>query len=211
MNEGRARGLLRARRLLRPLCAVPLRADDRHLHPVVPGADRRPDLPARRRVAALVPAPVGGQRHCRHHRRVPALARARDRRDGPDGRPFAQRRSRLPQALPRRQPAVLRRHRQPDRALDRHFARHRARVPHARRLPQGARARLDRRRPDDDDGHVHLRARRASDLDAAVRPAGHVRDLQPLRLALRGGGARSRRDAVADVAPRRAADRPAVG
>ena len=56
-------------------------------------------------------------------------------------------------------------------------------------------------------GHVHLGPRRASDLDAAVRPAGDVRDLQPLRRPLRGGGARSRRDAVADLAPCRAADR----
>ena len=31
------------------------------------------------------------------------------------------------------------------------------------------------------DGPAHLRARRASDLDAAVRPPDHVRDLQPLR------------------------------
>ena len=106
---------------------------------------------------------------------------------------------RVPQALLRLEPAVLRHRRQPDRALDRHLARHRAGIPHARRSPQEPRAGLDRRRSDDDDGHVHLRARRASDLDAAVRPAGDVRDLQPLRRALRGGGARSRRDAVADA------------
>ena len=45
---------------------------------------------------------------------------------------------------------------------------------------------------------VQLGVRRASDLDAAVRPADHVRRLQPLRPALRGGGARSRRHLVAD-------------
>ena len=57
-----------------------------------------------------------------------------------------------------------------------------------------------RRGPDDDDGDFHLRARRASDLDAAFRPSRHVRDLQSLRHPLRRGGARPRRDAVADVA-----------
>ena len=36
-------------------------------------------------------------------------------------------------------------------------------------------------------------ARRASDLDAAVRPPDHVRRLQPLQPRLRGGGARPRR------------------
>ncbi len=35
---------------------------------------------------------------------------------------------------------------------------------------------------------------RASHLDAALRPADHVRGLQPLRQPLRGGGARPRRD-----------------
>ena len=58
---------------------------------------------------------------------------------------------------------------------------------------------VDRRQPEDDDGHVHLGPRRASHLDAALRPAGHVRDLQPLRPSLRGGRARPRRDAVADA------------
>ena len=44
-------------------------------------------------------------------------------------------------------------------------------------------------------GLVQLGLRRAPHLDAAVRPADHVRGLQPLRPRLRGGGARSRRHA----------------
>ena len=49
-------------------------------------------------------------------------------------------------------------------------------------------------------GTVHLRPRRASDLDVALRASRHVRDLQSLRQSLRRGGARPRRDAVADPA-----------
>ena len=41
-------------RVLRAVRAVPLRADVVDLHPVLPGAERRHDLPAERRVAALV-------------------------------------------------------------------------------------------------------------------------------------------------------------
>ena len=55
-------------------------------------------------------------------------------------------------------------------------------------------------------GLVQLGVRRASHLDPAVRPADHVRRLQPLRPALRGGGARPRRDLVADRAPRHRPD-----
>ena len=94
--------------------------------------------------------------------------------------------------------AVLHRDREPDRALDRGLARHRARVPAARRRHQGAgrRHRLDLARENytHRDGPLHLRPRRPADLDAALRAADHVRDLQPLRPPLRGGGARPRRD-----------------
>ncbi len=43
-----------------------------------------------------------------------------------------------------------------------------------------------------------LRLRRATDLDAALRPADHVRGLQPVRRRLRGGRPRSGRQRLAD-------------
>ena len=55
-------------------------------------------------------------------------------------------------------------------------------------------------------GHVLLRARRPSVVDAAIRTSHHVRGLQSLQSRLRGGGARPRRLAVADHPLRRAAD-----
>ena len=60
-------------------------------------------------------------------------------------------------------------------------------------------------------GAVHLRSWRASHLDAALRAFGHVRDLQSLRQSLRRGGARPRRDAVADAALRHPAHHSALG
>ena len=50
-----------------------------HRHPVVPGADGRPDLPDERRVAALVRQPVREADGRRLRRLVPALDRARPR------------------------------------------------------------------------------------------------------------------------------------
>ena len=47
------------RRVLRPVRAVPLRADAHHHRAVVPGADRRADLPHARRVHPLVRAALG--------------------------------------------------------------------------------------------------------------------------------------------------------
>ena len=82
---------------------------------------------------------------------------------------------------------LLSRHRQPDRALDPDQPRHRPAVPRA-----GLGCRL-----------VQLGLRRAPHLDPAVRPADHVRRLQPLRPALRGGRARPRRHLVADHPLRR--------
>ena len=58
---------------------------------------------------------------------------------------------------------------------------------------------------------VHVGARRAPHLDAALRPADHVRRLQPLQSGLRGSGARPRRDAVAELPPGGAAADRAVG
>src|ERR1700683_1513198 len=43
-GRGSLSGVLLARGLFRRLRAVSLWPDDRHLHPVVPGSDRRPDL-----------------------------------------------------------------------------------------------------------------------------------------------------------------------
>ncbi len=58
-------------------------------------------------------------------------------------------------------------------------------------------------------GPVQLGTRRAPDLDAALRPAHHVRGVQPLQPGLRGSRARPRRHAVADLPLRgAAADRP---
>ena len=152
------------------------------------------------------------RRHRRHQRRFQALAAARRRRDGADGRALAVGRPRLSQALRRLEPAVLRRGREPDRALDRHLARHRPGVSPARRLrsrrygPSWIADELTTTM-----GHVHLRAGRASHLDAAVRPARDVRDLQPLRSSLRGSRARPRRDALADLRYVDPADHPALG
>ncbi len=52
-----------------------------------------------------------------------------------------------------------------------------------------------------------LGARRASLLDAAVRPADHVRGARPAQPVLRGGGLRPRRQQVADGQGGRPADR----
>ena len=65
-ERGTPRRVLLARRLFRAVRAVSLRPDDRDLHPVVSGPDRRPDLPDERGFAALVPAALGGRRHRRH-------------------------------------------------------------------------------------------------------------------------------------------------
>ena len=85
---------------------------------------------------------------------------------------------------------LLSRHRQPDRALGPGQPGHRPAVPRA-----GLGSRL-----------VQLGLRRPSHLDPAVRAPDHVRRLQPLRPALRGGGARPRRHLVADHPLHRRAD-----
>ena len=46
--------VLRLRGLLRAVRDLPLRPDDGDLHPVVPGAERRHDVPDERRLAGLV-------------------------------------------------------------------------------------------------------------------------------------------------------------
>ena len=98
--------------------------------------------------------------------------------------------ARLPAALLRRRADLLPGDRQPDHAGPPGQPRHRPDVP----VPRHA-AEL-----------VHLRARRASDLDPAVRPLDHVRGVQPLQPRLRGGGARSRREQLEDPVDRGAAD-----
>ena len=134
MGDNAVAILLFPRRLLRRLCAVSLRADDRHLHPVVPGPGRRPDLPDERRLAALVRQAVLRGGHRRHRCCLQAVAHARPRRHGPDGRAFGLGRHGLPQIVPRRDRPVLCRHRQPDHAVDHHLARHRSGIPVARRF-----------------------------------------------------------------------------
>ena len=71
---GPALNLLRPCGVLRSVPAVPLRADDCHLHPVVPGADRRNELPDGRRVAAWFHALISQTPGRRHRRRLRALA-----------------------------------------------------------------------------------------------------------------------------------------
>ena len=125
------------------------------------------------------------ERRAAHRRHLGAFARSAwlgARGDAAHRGAVAAGRARLPQALRRLGRAVLRRRREPDRALDRGLARHRARVPPARRLRQEVRAGLRWiRRATTPRWACSPRPRRASHLDAAVRPADHVRDLQPLR------------------------------
>ena len=124
----------------------------------------------------------GGRRRGRHRRRLPALAGTRPRRHDSyrrvvvDAPGLAFRRRFFGANAP-----VLSRGGEPDRALDHHLARHRARISRGRRHFKNVRAGVARRQLQNDDGHVHLRPWRASHLDAAVRPVGHVCDLQPLR------------------------------
>ena len=60
-GAGTLQNLLYPHRHLRALRAVPLRADDHHPDPVLPGTGWRPDLPDERGVAALVQGPLGRQ------------------------------------------------------------------------------------------------------------------------------------------------------
>jgi putative spermidine/putrescine transport system permease protein len=91
----------------------------------------------------------------------------------------------VPQEAQGRQRTVLRHRGQPDHAVDHRLAGHRPAVPPARRRHQGRaqrhghgrRARRLRHRA----GPVHLGARRPPHLDAALRPADHVRGVQPLQ------------------------------
>jgi putative spermidine/putrescine transport system permease protein len=59
-------------------------------------------------------------------------------------------------------------------------------------------------------GSIFVITRRTSDLDVAVRPAHHVRDLQPLRSAAGGSRPRPWRNAMAVIPTCRAADHPPV-
>ena len=63
---------------------------------------------------------------------------------------------------------------------------------------------------DHGDGALHLRSRRPSHLDLALRPFDHVCDFQPVRRTAGRSGTGSRRDAVADIPACCAADYIAV-
>ena len=73
--------ILRARGLLRAVRAVPLRTAVGDPHPVLPGPERRPDLPAQRRLGALVRQPVRDARRSA----ISAAAFRRSLLLGPDG------------------------------------------------------------------------------------------------------------------------------
>src|SRR5918911_2138777 len=100
-DAGRAAAplLLPARRLLRPLRALPLRADDGDLHPLVPGPAGRPHLPDERDLADLVLRPLRPAADRRLRRLVPALDPAGAARDRADGRDLVPGRPRLPPPL----------------------------------------------------------------------------------------------------------------
>ena len=167
---------------VRALCARALRADDLHLHPVVPGYPRRPGVPDEGPVAALVRRSVHPGANRRRQGRLRPLDQARDRRHRHHRRGLVPRRPGVPPALPRRRVRVLSDDRQPGRAGSGARHRHRSAVPMRRHRGE----------------LVHLGARRAAVLDAAVRRAGDVRGDVALRPRLGGSRARSRRHALAD-------------
>ena len=134
--------------------------------------------------------------------RVPPLAGARRGGDGADGAVVAAGRPGLSQEAAGRHVVVLHRGGQPDHAVDHRVAGHRLAVPTARHRHQGmARSAFG---PAALDGYgtalgmFTSGARRPADMDAAVRPADHVRRVQPLQSGVRRGRARPRRHAVAE-------------
>ena len=184
--------LLFARRRDGRVPAVPVWPDAGDLRAVLPRAERRRDLPNGRRLDQVVRRHSQARADGEHSGVVRTFRRAGRRGLRSDGGDLGGRRAGLPPPLPRRRPAVLRRGREPRDAEPpgRLRLRHRPRLPVARRAA----------------GPVHLGARRAAHLDAAVRPARHVRRRRPVQPLLRGGGDRPRRVALAAVALRDAAD-----
>ena len=209
--------LLAAGDRVRPLRAVPLRADDHDLRADLPGPEGRADLSDARRVAALVRELWSGPGRGRHRRGVSPLARAGRGRDGAHraarrcspGWPFA--RASAGPSL-----AVLRRGRQPDHAVDHRLAR-------ASACSSGCSTTRSRGRSRRSGSPGWRRLHGTAGLFTSALGA-HLTWTLPFGLLimfavfnrfnprLRGGRARPRRHAVADLPPRRAAaDRPVAG
>src|SRR5207249_1315361 len=164
-----------------------------HLHPVVPGAHGRPDVPHERRIASLVQRSLRAAADGRFRRLLHAVDRARRHRAGDHGGGLGDGRPGLPPPLPRLDPRLLYGHLQPDH-------------PGA---AVGPGCRPDVPVPRDQAVLVLLGARGAAHLDAAVRAADHVRGVQPLQPGLRGGGPRPRGPLLADALERGASHSPA--
>ena len=182
MGEGRSPAFYWLAAFFAALRAVSLRPDDRHLHSVVPGSDRRLDLPFERRCplhwferlwhgGGIVDISGAFERSLKLGLVVMILTvllslsaglAFRKRFAGSDLLFFVAVASLIV-------PSIVT------------SLRDCARIPPARRLSQEPRAGMAGRRLEDDDGDFHLGAWRASHLDLAVRPPRHVRDLQSLR------------------------------
>ncbi len=126
--------LLRPAHGLYSLCARALRADDLHLHPVVPGCPRRSRVPDEGLFAALVRRPVHAGAHRRREGLVRPLGQARGHRHHHHRGRVVPRRACLPPPLPRRRRRVLSDDRQPGGAGAGAEHRHRP-APELRRHP----------------------------------------------------------------------------
>src|SRR5205823_1183251 len=106
--------VLRPGGILHAVRAVPLRPHVCHLHPVVPGAHGRPDVPHERRIASLVQRSLRAAADGRFRRLLHTVDRARRHRAGDHGGGLGDGRPGLPPPLPRLDPRLLYGHLQPD-------------------------------------------------------------------------------------------------
>ena len=176
---------------VRRVPAVPLRADAGDLRAVVPGTEWRRDVPDGRRLALLVPRRVQARDDGEHPCVVHPLDRACRGGERAHRGVLGRRRARLSAGDSRAPACVF------------YFAVASLVMPS---LLVGFGIGFGFQVLGLADQPVHLGARRAAHLDAAVRPVCHVRRGEPLQPRLRGSGERPRRHGLAAAAPCHAAD-----